>query len=75
MNPEPNIESEVTQRNINITFQRHIRNLTKWYWKIPFIRQQWRNRHRDTFCGHGERGGEGEYGVWRVTWKLTLLYV
>ena len=25
--------------------------------------QQWRNRHREQTCGHGERGGEGEmYG-------------
>ena len=28
--------------------------------KNLFTRQQWRNRHREQTCGHGERGGEGE---------------
>ena len=28
-----------------------------------FVKQQWRNRHREQTYGHGERGGEGEmYG-------------
>ena len=28
-----------------------------------FSGQQWRNRHREQTCGHGERGGGGEmYG-------------
>ena len=31
--------------------------------KNLFAGQQWRNRHREQTCGHGERGGEGEvYG-------------
>ena len=25
-----------------------------------FAGQQWRSRHREQTCGHGERGGEGE---------------
>ena len=37
--------------------------------------QQWRNRHRKQTYGHGERGGEGEMYLERVTWKLTLPYV
>ena len=28
--------------------------------KNLFAGQQWRNRHREQTCGHGERGGEGE---------------
>ena len=29
-----------------------------------FVRQQWRNRHREQAYGHGERGGQSEmYGV------------
>ena len=38
----------------------YIRNLKKWYWRIFFAGQQWRNRHREQTYGHGERGGEGE---------------
>ena len=31
--------------------------------KSLFTGQQWRNRHREQTCGHGERGGKGEmYG-------------
>ena len=31
--------------------------------KNLFTGQQWKNRHREQTCGHGERGGEGEmYG-------------
>ena len=28
--------------------------------KNLFTGQQWRNRHREQTCGHGEKGGEGE---------------
>ena len=36
-----------------------------------FVRQQWRNRHREQTYGHRERGRKSEiYG--RVTWKLTF---
>ena len=56
MNLEPIIESEVTQRNINIIFQRTYSESKKMILKNFFIRQQWRNRHRDTFVdvGRGE---------------------
>ena len=34
--------------------------------------QQWRNRHREQTCGHGERGGEGEiYGKSNMETYIT----
>ena len=62
MNPEPTIQSEVSQKEkdkyhtlMHISRRMVLRNL--------FTGQQWRNRHREQTYGHGERGGEGEmYG-------------
>ena len=35
--------------------------------------QQWRNRHREQTCGHGERGGEGEtYGKSNMETYTTI---
>ena len=33
-------------------------------WMKLFAGQQWRHRHREQTCGHGE-GKEGEWDVWR----------
>ena len=43
MNLEPIIQSEVSQKEINIVFQ----NLEKMVVKNLFTGQQWRNRHRE----------------------------
>ena len=56
MNLEPIIQSEVSQKEINIVFQ----NLEKMVVKNLFTGQQWRNRHREQTYGHEEREGEGE---------------
>ena len=38
-----------------------------------FVKQQWRNRHREQTYGHGERGGEGEMdGERNVETYITL---
>ena len=43
-----------------------------------FAGQQWRNRHREQTCGHGERGGEGViYGksnmeAYITIWKINI---
>ena len=38
-----------------------------------FARQQWRNRHRDQTCRHGDRGGEGEmYGDSNMEIYITI---
>ena len=40
--------------------------------KNLFAGQQWRNRHREQTCGHGERGGEGEmYGKSNMETYIT----
>ena len=40
--------------------------------KNLFTGQQWRNRHREHTCGHGERGGEGElYGESNMETYIT----
>ena len=38
-----------------------------------FAGQQWRNRHREQTCGHGERGGEGE--IYRENNKETYITI
>ena len=43
MNLEPIIQSEVSQKEINIVFQ----NLEKMVVKNLFTGQQWRNRHKE----------------------------
>ena len=41
--------------------------------KNLFTGQQWRNRHREHTCGHGERGGEGEmYGESNMETYITI---
>ena len=41
--------------------------------KNLFTGQQWRNRHREQTCGHGERGGEGErYGKSNTETYITI---
>ena len=38
-----------------------------------FVKQQWRNRHREQTYGHGERGGEGEmYGESNMETYITM---
>ena len=38
-----------------------------------FAGQQWRSRHREQTCGHGERGGEGEmYGKSNMETSITI---
>ena len=38
-----------------------------------FVKQQWRNRHREQTYGHGERGGEGEmYGESNMETYITI---
>ena len=41
--------------------------------KIKFIGQQWRNRHRESTYGQGERAGEGEmYGGSNMETYITI---
>ena len=41
--------------------------------KNLFAGQQWRNRHGEQTCGHGERGGEGEmYGKSNTETYMTM---
>ena len=41
--------------------------------KSLFIGQQWRKRHREQTCGHGERGREGEmYGKGNLETYITI---
>ena len=41
--------------------------------KNLFTGQQWRNRHRESTYGHGERGGEGEmYGKSNMETCITI---
>ena len=41
--------------------------------KSLFTGQQWRNRHREYTCGHGERRGEGErYGKSNMETYITI---
>ena len=41
--------------------------------KNLFAGQQWRNRHGEQTCGHGERGGEGEmYGKSNTETYMTI---
>ena len=41
--------------------------------KYLFPGQQWRNRHREQTCGHGERGGDGEmYGRSNMEIHITI---
>ena len=41
--------------------------------KIKFIGQQWRNRHRESTYGQGERAGEGEmYGGSNMETYITV---
>ena len=41
--------------------------------KNLFTGQQWRNRHREQTCRHGERGGEGEmYGKSNMETYITI---
>ena len=75
MNLEPIIQSEVSQKekdkyHILMPIYRIQKNGTEEF----IYRQQWRNRHREQTCGHGERGGEGEmYGKNNIeTYILTL---
>ena len=41
--------------------------------KNLFTGQQWRNRHRESTYGHGERGGEGEmFGKSNMETYITM---
>ena len=61
MSLEPIIQSEVSQKEKDkYHILTHIYRTRKTVLKNLFIGQQWRNRHREQTCGHGERGGEGE---------------
>ena len=41
-----------------------------------FAGQQWRSRHREQTCGHGERGGEGEmYGKSNMETYITIFKI
>ena len=41
--------------------------------KSLFIGQQWRKRHREQTCGHGESGREGEmYGKGNLETYITI---
>ena len=44
--------------------------------KNLFTWQQWRNRHRESTYGHGERGGEGEmYGKSNMETYISMCKV
>ena len=44
--------------------------------KNLFTGKQWRNRHKEWTCGHGERGGEGEvYGKSNMETYITICKV
>ena len=72
MNPEPTIQSEVSQKEkdtyhtlMHISRRMVLRNL--------FTGQQWRNRHREQTYGHRERRGEGEmYGESNMETSITI---
>ena len=71
---EPIIQSEVSQKEKD---KYHILSYIytdsrRMVLKNLFTGQQWRNRQGEQTYGHGERGGEGEICMERITWKLTL---
>ena len=62
MNPEPIIQSEVSQKEKDkycILIHIYDTESRKVVLKNLFTGQQWRNRHREYTYGHGEKGGEG----------------
>ena len=75
VNLEPIIQSEISQKEKDkYHILMHIYESRKIVLKNILTGQQWRNRHRQHTCGHGERG-ERVRCMERVTWKLTFLYV
>ena len=75
VNLEPIIQSEISQKEKDkYHILMHIYESRKIVLKNILTGQQWRNRHRQHTCGHGERG-ERVRCMERVTWKLTLPYV
>ena len=72
VNLEPNIQSEVSQRKINVVFLSIYMEFRKMVLKNLFTGQQWRNRQRIDLRTWGE---ERVRCMERVTWKFTLPYV
>ena len=63
MNLEPILQSELSQRKINIVYECIHTESRKMVLKDLFAGQQWKIRNREQTYGHGEKGGEGEmYG-------------
>ena len=75
MNLEPTIQSEVSQKEREISYANaYIWNIYMESIKINlFVRQQCRNRYREQTYGHKERGGEGEmYGENNMETYITI---
>ena len=65
INLEPIIQSEVSQKEKDkYHILMHTYGIQKEGTNELFARQQWRNRHKEQICGHGEREGCME----RVRW-------
>ena len=57
------MEHVLNKRTITIIFQCIYMESRKMVLKNLFLRQQWRNRHREQIYGHREKEGEGKmYG-------------
>ena len=75
MNPEPFIQSEVSQKEQDkCCILTHIYRIQK-NGTEEFTYRAAMEKQREQTYGHGERGEEGEMYGKSITWKLTLPYL